>query len=78
MSQNADGSVCEIKSTGSGTVTVTAKVVDKNGNPVMNGNSEISDSQKVVSNGGFFQKIISFFKNLFGINRTIIQMFRVF
>ncbi|MEE1137661.1 MAG: InlB B-repeat-containing protein [Acutalibacteraceae bacterium] len=78
MSQNADGSVCEIKSTGSGTVTVTAKVVDKNGNPVMNGNSEISDSQKVVSKGGFFQKIVSFFKNLFGINRTIIQMFRVF
>lgn len=76
MSQNADGSVCEIKSTGSGTVTVTAKVVDKNGNPLTNGNGEISDSQKVVSNAGFFQKIISFFKNLFGINRTIIQMFK--
>lgn len=79
MSQKADGSTCEIKSTGSGTVTVTAKVVDKNGNPVKNDSgSEISDSQKVVSNAGFWQKIVSFFKNLFGVNRTIIQVFKIF
>ncbi|MBR4858660.1 MAG: InlB B-repeat-containing protein [Clostridia bacterium] len=78
MSQNEDGSVCEIKSTGSGTVTVTAKLVDRNGYPLTNSGGEISDSQKVVSNGGFFQKIISFFKNLFSVNRTIIQMFKVF
>lgn len=77
MSQNADGLVCEIKSTGNGTVTVTAKIVDKNGNPVTNGNGEISDSQKVVSKAGIWQKIVSFFKNLFSANRTIIQMFKV-
>lgn len=78
MSQNAEKSTCDITSTGSGTVTVTAKVVDKNGNPLSNESGEISDSQKVVSKSGIWQKIVSFFKNLFGSNRTIIQLFKVF
>ena len=58
----------------SGSVEVAAKLVDSNGNILndKNGN-EISDSQKVSVNSGFFQKLISFFKNLFGINRTVIQ-----
>ena len=54
------------------------KVVDKNGNPLSNDSGEISDSQKVVSKAGIWQKIVSFFKNLFGSNRTIIQLFRAF
>ena len=78
MSQNAEKSTCEITSTGNGTVTVTAKVVDKNGNPLSNESGEISASQKVTSKAGIWQKIVSFFKNLFGANRTIIQMFRIF
>ncbi len=78
MSQNAEKSTCEITSTGSGTVTVTAKVVDKNGTPLSNESGEISASQKVTSKAGIWQKIVSFFKNLFGANRTIIQMFRIF
>ena len=77
MSQNAENSTCEITSTGNGTVTVTAKVVDKNGNPLSNESGEISDSQKVTSKAGIWQKIVSFFKNLFGMNRTIIQIFKV-
>lgn len=76
LSQNADGSVCELKSTSSGTVTVTAKVVDGNGNPLSNSAGEISDSQNVTSKAGIWQKIVSFFKNLFGMNRTIIQLFK--
>lgn len=55
----------------SGSVEVTVKVVDANGNDYSD--TEISDSQKVSVNSGFFQKIISFFKNLFGMNRTVIQ-----
>lgn len=76
MSQSADGETCRIESTGNGTVTVTAKVVDKNGNSLSNANGEISDSQTVVSKAGFWQKIVSFFKNLFGSNREIVQLFK--
>ncbi len=74
IAQNADGSVCEVKSVSSGTATVIARVVDKNGNPITDSNgAEISASQKITSKAGFFQKIISFFKNLFRINRIIEQ-----
>lgn len=77
IAQNADGSVCEVKSVSSGTATVIARVVDENGNPITDSNgAEISASQKITSKAGFFQKIISFFKNLFGINRTIVQVFK--
>lgn len=57
-----------------GTKTVEAKIVDAGGNGLkdVNGN-EISDSQKVTVNSSFWQKIVSFFKNLFGMNRTVIQ-----
>ena len=74
ITQNADGSVCEVKSVSSGTATVIARVVDKNGNPITDSNgADISASQKITSKAGFFQKLISFFKNLFGINRTVVQ-----
>lgn len=76
MSQSESGDICRVESTGNGTVTVTAKVVDKNGNPLSNGSGEISDSQKVVSKAGLWQKIVSFFKNLFRSNREIVQIFK--
>lgn len=71
--KRGEGLVFEV-SPESGSVEVVAKLVDSNGNILndKNGN-EISDSQKVSVNSGFFQKLISFFKNLFGINRTVIQ-----
>ena len=59
-----------------GSVWVTAKLVNADGTVVkdIDGN-EISDSQTVSVKSGFFQKLISFFKNLFWLNRTVIQSF---
>lgn len=58
----------------SGTKTVEVKLVDANGSVLKNASgNEIKDSENVTVKGGFFQKIISFFKNLFGINRTVVQ-----
>lgn len=57
-----------------GSVEVTSKLVDANGAVIKDKDgNEISDSQTVCVKSGFFQKLISFFKNLFGLNRTIIQ-----
>ena len=57
-----------------GTKIVTVKLVDSNGVVYQNANGdEIADSETVTINSGFFQKIISFFKNLFGMNRTVVQ-----
>ncbi len=68
--KKGEGTTFEV-SPKSGSVEVTVKVVDKNGNPYSE--PETSDSQRVAVKAGFFQKIISFFKNLFGMNRTIVQ-----
>ena len=70
--KKGEGTTFEVSPT-SGTVEVTVKIVDKNGNPYAE--AQTSDSQRVSVNSGFFQKIISFFKNLFGLNRTVIQYF---
>lgn len=57
-----------------GTKTVEAKIADENGNILKDEDgNEISDSQNVTVNSGFWQKIVSFLKNLFGMNRTVIQ-----
>ncbi len=72
--KDAEGEIFEI-SPKSGRVTITAKLVDAGGNAILNSQgNEISDSETVTVNSGFFQKLISFFKNLFGLNRTVIQM----
>ncbi len=58
----------------SGTKTVEVKIVDEEGNVLADENgNEISDSQKVTVNASFWQKIVSFFKNLFRINRVVVQ-----
>lgn len=57
-----------------GTKTVEVKIVDGNGKVLQNENGkDIADSQKVTVKAGFFRKLISFFKNLFGLNRVIVQ-----
>ncbi len=57
-----------------GTKTVEVKIVDGNGNVISDENgNEISDSQQVTVNSSFWQKIVSFFKNLFRMNRTVTQ-----
>lgn len=51
-------------------MTITAKLVDGDGRVINNlfGN-EISDSETIKVNAGFFQKLIYFFKNLFRISQ---------
>ena len=69
---SADGMTCGVKSVSKGSATITAKVVDKNGNAVKDANgNEISASQQLTSKAGFFQKIVAFFKKLFGSNMII-------
>lgn len=72
-----DNTSCYIQATGSGSCTVYALVVDAEGNPILDKDGdEIYDSQKITVNSGLWQKIISFFKNLFGMNRVIVQAFK--
>lgn len=59
----------------SGSAEITVKVVDANGNDYAG--EEISDTEEVTVKSGFFQKLISFFKNLFGISRIVTQAFIV-
>lgn len=69
----AEGETFEIKFN-SGTKTVTVKITDSKDNALKDANGkEISDSQNVKVDSSFWQKIVSFFKNLFGMNRTVIQ-----
>lgn len=73
--KSGEGNTFEI-SPESGSVEVSAKLVDENGTVLIDKNgNEISDFETVTVNSGFFQKLISFFKNLFKINRTVIQVF---
>ena len=69
---SADGMTCGVKSVSKGSATITARVVDKNGNAVKDANgNEIAASQQLTSKAGFFQKLVAFFKKLFGSNMVI-------
>ena len=69
---SADGMTCGVKSVSKGSATITAKVVDKNGNALKDANgNEITASQQLTSKAGFFQKLVAFFKKLFGSNMII-------
>ena len=69
---SADGMTCGVKSVSKGSATITAKVVDKNGNAVKDANgNEITASQSLTSKAGFFQKLVAFFKKLFGISMVL-------
>lgn len=55
-------------------VVVTVKLADSSGKIITDGSgTEISDFQTVNVKSGFWQKLISFFKNLFGISRLVVQ-----
>lgn len=62
---SGDGMTCLISPAASGSTTFTAKVVDNKG-------YVISDeaTQVMTSKAGFFQKIIAFFKKLFGLTKV--------
>lgn len=74
IEQTADGKTCKAEAVSDGTSKVIARVVDANGNPIkmLNG-SEIYATQTIKVKGNLWYKIISFFKNLFKIDRTIVQ-----
>ncbi len=72
IAPSEDGETCAVTSTGNGDFKVTVKLVDENGEEIIDENGDsIEGSVTLVSKAGFFQKLISFFKNLFGVNRII-------
>ncbi len=66
-SASADGSTCTISPSKSGDTTFTATVYDENGNVVS------EDTQVMKSKAGFFDKLVAFFKKLFGMTKVISQ-----
>ena len=67
-----DNEKCVVQVVGSGDTTVRAVVCDRDGNPVQDENgNEISASVKLTAKAGFFQRLIAFFKKLFGIKTVI-------
>ena len=53
---------------------VTVKILDSEGNVLKDADgNEITDTQNIFCNSNIWLRIISFFKNLFRIERTIIQ-----
>ena len=58
----------------SGSAEVSVKLVDENDVVLLDSSgNEISDLEIISVKAGFFQKLISFFKNLFRISRIVIQ-----
>ena len=68
-SVSADGTTCTITPEKSGDTTFTATIYKADGKPVL------TDKQEMTSKAGFFQKIIAFFKGLFGLNKIIPNVF---
>lgn len=65
-----NGKTCTITPSKSGDTTFTVKVLDAEGKEVS------SDTQKMTSKSGFFDKFIAFFKKLFGLTKVIPQEFK--
>ncbi len=69
FSYSANGETLTITPSKSGDTTFTATVYDENGNEIS------KDTQTMKSKAGFFDKIIAFFKKLFGLTKTIPQIY---
>ena len=65
-----DGSTCKITSDSNGSTVFTVTIYDAQGNAVS------KDEQTMTSKAGFFDKIIAFFKKLFGLTKTIPQIYK--
>ena len=74
-SKHESCATCTVESVGNGSAEIKATVVDKNGNPIVQNGEEVSASYRMNSKGGFFQKIIAFFKKLFGLLKTYPQVY---
>ncbi len=70
VSTSVDGLSCTVTPQANGNTVFTATVIDKNGNEIG------SDTQSMTSKAGFFQKIIAFFKKLFGLTKIIPEIFK--
>lgn len=68
---SADGITCKIAPVSSGDTTFTATVYDANGKVIS------SDEQTMESKAGFIQKILAFFKGIFGLNKVYEEVFKV-
>ena len=64
---SADGSTCTITPSKSGNTTFTVTIYDADGNEIS------KDEQTMTSKAGFFDKIIAFFKKIFGLTKVIQQ-----
>ncbi len=70
--KKGEGTTFELSA--SSDVTVTVKLVDSNGTPYRTASGkELSDSEKITVNSGFWQRIIAFFREMLKMDRTIIQ-----
>ena len=67
MSSSADEMSATFSPNKTGTSTVTVKLCDEEGN-VIN-----EDTQTLTSKAGFFDKLIAFFKSIFGLTKVIPQ-----
>ena len=67
FSYSANGETCTITPSKSGDTTFTVTVYDENGNVIG------TDTQIMTSKAGFFDKIIAFFRKLFGMTKIIQQ-----
>ena len=72
IAPSESGETCAVTSTGNGDVVVSVKLVDADGEDIIDEQGDSFEaSVKLTSKAGFFQKLISFFKNLFGSDRII-------
>ena len=70
--RKGEGTTFELSATGD--VTVTVKLVDSNGKVYRNASGkELSDSEKITVNSNILQRLIAFLRELFKIERTVIQ-----
>ena len=69
VSTSVDGLSCTVTPQANGNTVFTATLVDKDGNEIG------SDTRTMTSKAGFFQKIIAFFKKLFGLTKVIPEAF---
>lgn len=70
MDVSADGKTCTITPEKSGETTFTATIYDADGKVVS------VDDQEMTSKAGFFNKLIAFFKRLFGLTKVIPQIIK--
>ena len=71
FSYKVSGTSCVIHSEKSGDTTFAATIYDAYGNDLL------IDTQTMTSKAGFFDKIIAFFKKLFGLTKTIPEAVKV-